>query len=146
MNPNDLMKDPQIMNNVMEMMKDPEMMKNMMNMMNNPDTMNNISNLMNNPDMMNNISDLMNKNNQDSNISIETESKFKNNDKIIMYGLSNDLYNNKSGIIQNYDSDNNRYIVLIDELNKSISLKESNIKLFIDESVDDNLSSTNSEL
>jgi hypothetical protein len=143
MNPNDLMKDPQIMNNVMEMMKDPEMMKNMMNMMNNPDMMNNISNMMKNPDMMNNISNMMNNNNQESDISIENNN-FKKNDKIIMYGLSNDLYNNKIGFIQNYNSNNNRYIVFIEELNKTISLKESNIRIFI-ENDDENLS-TNSEL
>ena len=53
--------------------------------------------------------------------------KFNINETIITQNLKNVAFNNKIGIIQEYNIDNGRYIVLFEDTNKLLAIKEENI-------------------
>ena len=53
--------------------------------------------------------------------------KFLTNETIITKNLKNDTFNNKIGVIQEYNDKSKRYIVLFEESNKLVSIKEENI-------------------
>jgi len=101
--------DPNLMSGMGDFMKNPEMMKGMMDM------------LQNNPGMMD---QMMNMGKSPSNNLEDTEYNY--DDKVTITGLTNDTYNNKSGLIRKYNMETSRYDILIGELDKSISIKESN--------------------
>jgi hypothetical protein len=62
-------------------------------------------------------------------INIETidDRKFNINETIITKNLKNESFNNKIGIIQEYNTNNNRYIVLFEDSNKLVAIKEENL-------------------
>ena len=101
--------DPNLMSGMGDFMKNPEMMKGMMDM------------LQNNPGMM---EQMMNMGKSPSNNLEDTEYNY--DDKVIISGLKNDTYNNKSGVIRKYNIETSRYDIFISELDKSVSIKESN--------------------
>jgi hypothetical protein len=101
--------DPNLMSGMADFMKNPEMMKAAMDM------------LKNNPGMM---EQMMNMGKSPSNNLEDTEYNY--DDKVIISGLKNDTYNNKSGVIRKYNIETSRYDIFISELDKSVSIKESN--------------------
>ena len=103
--------DPNLMSGMGDSMKNPEMMKGMMDM------------LQNNPGMM---EQMMNMGKSPSNNLEDTEYNY--DDKVTITGLitKGDTYNNKSGVIRKYNTETSRYDIFISELDKSISIKESN--------------------
>ena len=103
--------DPNLMSGMGDFMKNPEMMKGMMDM------------LQNNPGMM---EQMMNMGKSPSNNLEDTEYNY--DDKVTITGLlkKGDTYNNKSGVIRKYNMETSRYDIFISELDKSISIKESN--------------------
>ena len=103
--------DPNLMSGMGDFMKNPEMMKGMMDM------------LQNNPGMM---EQMMNMGKSPSNNLEDTEYNY--DDKVTITGLitKGDTYNNKSGVIRKYNTETSRYDIFISELDKSISIKESN--------------------
>jgi hypothetical protein len=53
--------------------------------------------------------------------------KFLTNETVITKNLKNETFNNKIGVIQEYNDKTKRYIVLFEESNKLVSIKEENI-------------------
>ena len=119
--------DPNLMSGMGDFMKNPEMMKGMMDM------------LQNNPGMM---EQMMNMGKSPSNNLEDTEYNY--DDKVTITGLltKGDTYNNKSGVIRKYNMETSRYDIFISELDKSISIKESNFvrDLVSEDDPDQNLS------
>jgi len=120
MDPN-LMNNPEMMKSMMEMMQNPEIMKNVMGMMQNPE----IQKMMQDPNTLNNLSNLMKPDLAETQ-NEESDDKFTTGDHIMLTGLTNENYNNKDGIIKGFDKVKNRYLVYVDELEKTISVKEDN--------------------
>ena len=123
-----------------DMFKNPDMMKSMEEMMKNPEIVNNAMKMMNYPNMMKMFGGLGNMANQQSeeNNEVQDESidvdnddneiyEFTEGDSVFITGLKNDLYNNKNGVVECYNSDNNRYNVFIESMDKVISLKAENL-------------------
>lgn len=126
-----MMNNPEMMKNVMDIMQDPEQMKNIMSMMGGmmPGMVPNMQNEDHKPN--NNEIKEEQKGLEGGEINWE-ELKFNKDDKIQLQGLKNNEYNKKNGVIESYNSDNSRYTVLIEELEKVISVKEDNILLLVD--------------
>lgn len=143
--------NPQAMGDMMNLMNNPEMMSKMGEMMKNPE----IQELLNNPTLMSNMMNIFG-NNLDGNDPLSTpmpnlsdlqklsdtcESEdcadcednrnFKSEDIVILTGLKSELYNNKRGIVECYNNVKNRYVVLLDEEDKKIMVKEENLELEI---------------
>ena len=74
---------------------------------------------MSNPDIMKSMGEEKNKDDL-------IDTKYKLDDNIIIDNLKSEKYNKKNGIIKGFDKKNNRYLVQIEELDKSISIKEDN--------------------
>lgn len=132
-----MMNNPEMMKNVMDIMQDPEQMKNIMSMMGG--MMPNMVPNMQNEDQLPNNNEI--KEEQKGSVGITSsegkeinreELKFNKNDKIQLQGLKNNEYNQKNGVIESYNSDSSRYTVLIEELERVISVKEDNILLLVD--------------
>ena len=94
-----------------EMLKNPEMMKMASEM------------LKNNPGLMENIM----KNGFGPKKDNLEATPFKLDDTVNISGLSKDEYNNKLGSIKSYNSDKSRFEVYVNDLNKSLYLKELNL-------------------
>ena len=144
------------MDNLMEMFNNPEMMDSMKNLMSNPDMqkmMNdpNIMESLKNPDLLNNLgnmpgispdinkdhlakSDVSDSDESESNESYE--SKFSKDDVIKTKGLRNDLYNERVGMIMNYNKTTNRYTICFSDDNKVVAIKEENIEEYKIEIID----------
>jgi hypothetical protein len=153
--------NPQAMGDMMNLMNNPEMMGKMGEMMKNPE----IQELLNNPDLMSNMMNIFG-NNLDGTDPLSTptplqklskgdcddyndvcvepncegecevDSKFKSEDIVILTNLKSELYNGQRGIVECYNNENNRYIVLLDEEDKKIMVKEDNLELEIVEIVE----------
>ena len=126
-----MLNNPEMMKSMSEMMTNPEIQK----MLSNPDFMKNAMNMMGNMNSMNpnNLNQNVNNNDSgsesesDNNNQIELEDRlFYDNQKIKIINLKNDDYNQKNAIITSYDSVKKRYNVYIEEVDKSISIKEEN--------------------
>jgi len=105
-------------NLISQMMQNPEMMKMAEDMMKN------------NPNML---SDIMKNMGGDNNApnpeEVLKDKKFQFNDEVKTINLSNEVYNDKEGLVKNYNSETNRYEILVLELEKTISVKEENLIL-----------------
>ena len=142
--------NPEMMKNLMEN-------EEIQNMMNDPETMNNLQNMMKNNNLFGglNLNDTCETsetcpetkvdnctkscsetcgNECDSDIEIEElenmeleQSKFNIGDKIITCNLKNKEYNNKKGVIEDWNGDSNRYIIEL-ENEKYVAIKEENLK------------------
>ena len=135
-----MLNNPDTMNKMNEMMKNPQIQA----MLNNPEMMQNMMSMFGIPDMRENtegvsedlVSDLKEKyekiENADKNIE-ELETKFNPEDIVILDGLKTEKYNNKRGIVQSYNMDKSRYVVLLDEEDIRIMVKEENISLEVEE-------------
>jgi hypothetical protein len=138
--------NPEMMNSMMGMMNNPETMGKMNEMMNNPQ----IQSMLNNPEMMQSMmsmfgipdmrnsegvsdevaSDLKEKYEQLETAEKELEElkpKFNLEDIVILQGLKTEKYNTKRGIIQSYNTEKERYVVLLDEEDIRIMVREENI-------------------
>ena len=137
------------MDNLMEMFNNPEMMDSMKNLMSNPDMqkmMNdpNIIDSLKNPDLLNNLGNMpdlspdFNKEHlaKSKDEAESYESKFSKDDVIKTKGLRNDLYNERVGIIMNYNKTNNRYTVCFSDDNKVVAIKEENLEEYKIEIID----------
>ena len=58
---------------------------------------------------------------------MEEEHEFYAEDKVKTINLKNEEYNNKEGIVEDYDYDKKRYIVIIGD--KLLAIKEENLEL-----------------
>ena len=152
--------DPNFMQNMMGMMNNPKMMKQIntmmqtpeiQNMLKDPSLMNNILGMMNNSNNSepsnsnpnNNESIDINLNNEesysDSDEDLEvnqTENTEENNeynigDHVIILNLKNQDYNNKIGIINSFISETNRYCIRLQDSDKVLSVKPSNLEKMI---------------
>ena len=125
----EFMNNPAMMQQMESMMKNPEIQK----MMSDPNILNNLGGMMNgnkpnfNPDLNNN----QNSNNDDT-IEIQDENLLNSGDVVLLQNLKNENYNNKKGIIDNYNNENQRYIVKLVGLDKSIAVKKENVILNIE--------------
>ena len=143
MDPNlmqEFMKNPEMMKSAMDMLKNnPGMMKNIMKM-GNPSDGANPSSSANpgsgvNPDMMGNIMNMLNpEGNSSSDLEPSTrdnleETDYSYDDSVFIQGLKTDTYNDKSGLVNGYNQEKSRYEIYLEELDKSISIKEENIKV-----------------
>lgn len=140
--------DPNLMS---QMFSDPQMMSSMQEMMKNPDFMANAMKMMNNPEISKIFGGL---GGDDSNTTgeeecggcddcgpIEIENTFSCDDVVTLSGLKSEEYNGKTGVVREYLTDRERYSVYIEEMDKTISLREENLTLVLDEEVegDDNI-------
>ena len=152
--------DPNFMQNMMGMMNNPKMMKQIntmmqtpeiQNMLKDPSLMNNILGMMNNSNNSepsnsnpnNNESIDINLNNEesysDSDEDLEvnqTENTEENNeynigDHVNIINLKNQDYNNKIGIINSFISETNRYCLRLQDSDKVLSVKSSNLEKMI---------------
>jgi hypothetical protein len=126
-----------------DMFKNPEMMKSMEEMMKNPDIMSNAMKMMSDPSMQNMFggmgaeapdSDAVEGEHiQAEEVELESDDNiyddldFIVNEEVFISGLKTDTYNNKLGVIRNYNPDTIRYVVFIEEMAKTISVKPENI-------------------
>ena len=128
-----------------EMFKNPDMMKSMEEMMKNPDIMSNAMKMMNEPGMKNLFSgmpesvdmpdfpesiDVAEEEDEyvsESDDNLYDDLDFIVNEEVFISGLKTDTYNNKLGVIRNYNPDTIRYVVFIEEMAKTISVKPENI-------------------
>ena len=137
-----MLNNPETMSQMTEMMKNPQIQS----MMNNPEVMQNMMNMFGIPDMRDNsnvsedvVSDMKQKYEQleglektlNFNNSELEDNKFKSEDIVILDGLKTEKYNKKRGIVQSYNSEKSRYVVLLDDEDIRIMVKEENLSLEI---------------
>jgi hypothetical protein len=125
--------DPSMMSGFADMLKNPAMMKTMEDMMKNPDIMSNAMNMMKDPSIQNMFSGIPSDNLTEQELELELEENSDNDlefnvgEIVLIDGLNNDMYNNQNGIIKYYNINTSRYAVFIEELDKTISIKEDNL-------------------
>ncbi len=120
----DNMFNPEMMNMVNQVMSNPDSMNQIMQMMQDPS----IQQMMNNPEFMKSMGSQFNANsNTNSNTDSNTDRELSVGDDVLTIGLKSDDYNNKEGVIKG--EKNNRYLVHISELDKTISIKKDNLQL-----------------
>jgi hypothetical protein len=135
--------DPNLMS---QMFNDPQMMNSMQEMMKNPDFMDNAMKMMNNPEISKMFGGLGGDNGstevdecegcddcENTNEPIEIERTFSCDDIVSLSGLKSEEYNGKQGIVREYLNDRERYSVYIEEMDKTISLREENLTLVSEE-------------
>ena len=129
--------NPEMMNSMMEnpqiqaMLNNPEMMQNMMSMFGIPDMRQNTEEV--SEDVVTDLKDKYEKiENAEKNIE-ELETKYNPEDIVILDGLKTEKYNSKRGIIQSYNIEKSRYVVLLDEEDIRIMVKEENLALEVEE-------------
>jgi len=148
---NDMMKNPEMMSQMEELMKDPNMMNNLMGMMGGMGGMDGLGNLFNAPNTPTNSPQETNNSSFEQELEHEnklkdidlnglddlekvdvgvaqSQNKFIQDERVIIKNLNNKLYNNRLASIVNYDRISNRYIIFVDDFNKNISIKEENIE------------------
>ena len=131
----------------MNMMNNPAMMQQMETMMKNPE----IQKMMSDPNILNNLGSMMNQNNneknddndysdsddepitvQNDNLNSDLNSDLLNTgDNVILQNLKNDSYNNKKGVVNDYNQITERYTITLNESNKNIAIKPENVILDI---------------
>jgi hypothetical protein len=156
---NDLLSNPETMNEMKNMMNDPNIMGQMNQMMSDPNMMTNIMNMMgglgeastpprnnsnsssednfdNEQNYQDKVGELdLNDLNELENVDIGQpirKTEFVENDYVLIVNLKNKNYNNKPALILNYDKITNRYVVYLKELEKHLSIKEINLKHIYD--------------
>ena len=127
------------MSGINEMLKNPEMLKMATDM------------AKNNPEILEKIikGNHFNKNQvNSSNITHDnlSSTNYQYNEKIMTKNLKNEEFNNNVGLIKNYQTDKNRFEVLLKDKNKTISIKPENL-IKIDENYNkyDNDNNDNNE-
>ena len=128
-----MLNNPETMSKMTEMMQNPQVQS----MLNNPEMMQNMMSMFGIPDMRNSegvsdevASDLKEKYEQLENAEKELEElkpKFNPEDIVILQGLKTEKYNTKRGIIQSYNTEKQRYVVLLDEEDIRIMVREENM-------------------
>jgi len=134
---NNLMSDPNMMNNMMEMIKNnPQLMEMAKNMMDNPNILESIMKTKESfPENLNNESKLEfesensnNENKEEEESKIEDKNLEKNT-KVKIKDLKKKEYNDKIGLIEDYIKSKDRYVVYIESLNKKLLLKQKNCEI-----------------
>ena len=125
--------NPQAMSEMMNLMNNPQMMDKMSEMMQNPK----IQEVLNNPDLMSNMMNIFGQNldgnSTPSNVS-EIDNPFIPEDIVILKDLKSDKYNGKRAIIESYNKEKERYVVLLDnDENTKIMVKVHNLELEVEE-------------
>ena len=101
-----------------EFMKNPEMMKSAMDM------------LKNNPGLMEQMMGMgMGQNDQSKSTNNLDDTEYNLDDTITINGLSNDAYNNQLGLVKDYNQDKDRYVIYMEDLDKTLSIKPTNISI-----------------
>ena len=124
--------NPEMMNNMMNNI-DPQMMQNMMKNIDPQMMQNMMQNI--NPEMLSGLMGNLSQstqNNSENNIQDE-EPRFKNGQKILISNLKNENFNNKEGIIKYFDNDKQRYVIMIEDYESPISIKEDNCSEIIEQ-------------
>ena len=125
--------DPNMMAGMGDFLKNPEMMKSAMDMLkNNPGMMEQMMNMGKSfakPPQTDNSLD----NSQDN----LAQTDYKCNDSVIIQGLKSDTYNNQPGLIKRYIAETNRYEIYLNDLDKTISIKQNNFIRAIDSETND---------
>lgn len=129
---NEMMKNPQIQ----EMLNNPEMMNNMMSMFGIPDMRNNQENV--SEDLVSDLKQKYDKIENAENQINQLENKFNSEDIVILHGLKNEKFNEKRCIVHSYNSEKSRYVVLVDEDDVKIMVKEENMRLESEPVVEEN--------
>ena len=125
-----------------ELFKNPEMMKSMEAMMENPE----MQKMLNDPNMISNMMGILGNaginlpsepptSNSTKNENTETDELptleraplYETGNRVVLYNLKKEAYNNLEGTIVAYNSDTERYVVLLDNDNK-LGVKEANLK------------------
>ena len=125
--------DPNMMAGMGDFLKNPEMMKSAMDM------------LKNNPGMMEQMMNMgksfakptQTDNSQDNSQDNLAQTDYKCNDSVIIQGLKSDTYNNQHGLIKRYITETNRYEIYLNDLDKTISIKQNNFIRAIDSETND---------
>ena len=125
--------DPNMMAGMGDFLKNPEMMKSAMDM------------LKNNPGMMEQMMNMgksfakptQTDNSQDNSQDNLAQTDYKCNDSVIIQGLKSDTYNNQPGLIKRYIAETNRYEIYLNDLDKTISIKQNNFIRAIDSETND---------
>jgi len=105
--------DPNLLSGLGDFMKNPEMMKQAMEM------------LQNNPGMMENI---MNMSKQPQNNNLD-DTDYNLDDTVVVHSLKNPDYNQQTAHIRKYNPDTLRYDVHLQDMDKTISIKQDNFRL-----------------
>ena len=122
--------DPQMMSSVQEMMKNPDFMANALKMMNNPEISKMFGGLGGDNSNANGGDECDGCNDCGP---IEIERTFSCDDVVTLTGLKSEEYNGKLGLVREYLTDRERYSVYIEDMDKTISLKEENLTLVSDD-------------
>lgn len=136
--------DPSMLGGMAEMFKNPEMMKSMEAMMENPE----MQKMLNDPSMISNMMGILgnaginlpseppnsnsnstqNENTESDELpTLERAALYETGNRVVLYNLKKEAYNNLEGTIVAYNSDTERYVVLLDNDNK-LGVKEANLK------------------
>ncbi len=128
-----MLNNPETMSKMTEMMQNPQVQS----MLNNPEMMQNMMSMFGIPDMRNSegVSDEVASELKEKYEQLETAEKeleelkpnFNPEDIVILQGLKTEKYNTKRGIIQSYNAEKERYVVLLDEEDIRIMVREENI-------------------
>ena len=127
--------DPSMLGGMAEMFKNPEMMKSMEAMMENPE----MQKMLNDPSMISNMMGILgnaginlpseppnsnsnstqNENTESDELpTLERAALYETGNRVVLYNLKKEAYNNLEGTIVAYNSDTERYVVLLDNDNK----------------------------
>ena len=122
--------DPNLMS---QMFSNPDMMNSMQEMMKNPEIMKSAMDMMKNPEIMNMFGGLENSGSQVCQEDCDDceqceENTFNTDDVVTLQNLKSEVYNGKQGVVREFLTDRERYSIYIEELDKTISVKEENIR------------------
>ena len=137
--------DPNMMAGMGDFLKNPEMMKSAMDMLkNNPGMMEQMMNMgksfakpTQTDNSQDNSQDNSPDNSQDNSQDNLAQTGYKCNDSVIIQGLKSDTYNNQPGLIKRYIAETNRYEIYLNDLDKTISIKQNNFIRAIDSETND---------
>ena len=99
--------------NIDKLLEDPQMLQNAVEM------------LKKNPKILETMASLGNQNVNDNLL----DTSYNLNDKVIIENLMKSEFNGKLGIVKDYNKEKERYSVYIEEIDKTVLIKEKNIKI-----------------
>jgi hypothetical protein len=139
--------NPELMSSMMDFLKNPDVAGKMTEMMQNPQMLE----VLNDPTIMQNVMGMFSGNteeNKTENIEItenqDSNTKFSEDDNIILVNLKSEDYNGKSIRLVSYNDKKERYLVEID--GKQILVKEENLEIVNDSEEVNNSEEANEDI